>query len=103
MAKLDGCLLMTVSWFIQPLSLPSRPQMVEPKLGSQHGWKACKKMYNSPSVSSRDVGTFSSVGYKITAQMVQTKCFLTCCCALNKKLLDIDGLDKQWEQGVQSI
>ena len=35
--------------------------------------------------------------------MVQTKCFLTCCCALNKKLLDIDGLDKQWEQGVQSI
>jgi hypothetical protein len=28
--------------------------------------------------------------------------FLTCC-ALRNKLLDIDGLDKQWEQGVPSI
>ena len=28
--------------------------------------------------------------------------FLTCC-ALHNKLLDIDGLDEQWEQGVQSI
>ena len=28
--------------------------------------------------------------------------FLTCC-ALHNKLLDIDGLDERWEQGVQSI
>jgi hypothetical protein len=28
--------------------------------------------------------------------------FLTCC-ALHNKLFDIDGLDKRWEQGVQSI
>ena len=30
------------------------------------------------------------------------KVFLTCC-ALHNKLLDVDGLDKAWEQGVQSI
>ena len=30
------------------------------------------------------------------------KKFLTCC-ALHNKLLDIDGLDEQWEQGVPSI
>jgi hypothetical protein len=58
-------------------------------------------MSNVPSVSSKDVGVFSSVGYEFTALMVD-QVFLTCC-ALHNKLLDIDGLDERWEQGVQSI
>ena len=54
----------------------SRPHIVEAKSGSQHGWKACKKMSNAPSVSSRDIGAFSSVGFKCTALTVHhTMCF----------------------------
>ena len=41
-------------------------------------------------------------GIRIHGTEGPDKVFLTCC-ALHNKLLDIDGLDKQWEQGVPSI